>query len=299
MNPIIKTAAKIAEELSQTNERSDAKQNGIQHTKARMGEVLKNKWKNNVMHGPFIRNKDRQLISEEDTYLRLSKGDLKAETETEIVPAQGQAVQTKCYTTNVLNTETDSKSRLCQQFHETIDHVISACPILAKEQNIKRHDRVCAQLHFNICKETGVQLDIIHWFEHVPKSVETGQGCNVTILWNQQFQSDRTKPNNKPNCIIRNNEKKTCMLIDVAISGDRNVIKKGFEKILKYKDLTIEIKRMWNVKTKVIPVIIGATGTISKSLRKYVSNIPGNHEDKELQKTAILGTAHILRKMPT
>jgi hypothetical protein len=50
------------------------------------------------------------------------------------------------------------------------------------------------------------------------------------------------------------------MLIDVAISGDRNVIKKGAKQILKYKDLTIEIQRMWNVKTKVIPVIIGATG---------------------------------------
>ena len=63
------------------------------------------------------------------------------------------------------------------------------------------------------------------------------------------------------------------MLIDVAISGDRNVIEKEAEKILKHKDLTIEIQRMWNVKTKVIPVIIGATGTISKSFRKYVSNI--------------------------
>jgi len=89
------------------------------------------------------------------------------------------------------------------------------------------------------------------------------------------------------------------MLTDVAISGDRNVMKKGAEKILKYKDLTIEIQRMWNVKTKVIPVIIGATGTFSKSFRKYVSNIPGNHEVKELQKTAILGTAHILRKVLT
>jgi hypothetical protein len=54
---------------------------------------------------------------------------------------------------------------------------------------------------------------------------------------------------------------------------------------------------MWNVKTKVIPVIIGATGNISKSFRKYVSNIPGKHVVKELQKTAILGTAHILRKV--
>jgi len=87
------------------------------------------------------------------------------------------------------------------------------------------------------------------------------------------------------------------MLIDVAISGDRKVIKKEAEKILKYKDLTIEMQRMWNVKTKVIPVIIGATGTISKLFRKYMSNIPGKHEVKELQKTAILGTAHILRKV--
>ena len=54
------------------------------------------------------------------------------------------------------------------------------------------------------------------------------------------------------------------MLIDVAISGDRIVIKKEAEKILKYKDLTIEIQRMWNVKTKVITVITGETGTISK-----------------------------------
>jgi len=54
---------------------------------------------------------------------------------------------------------------------------------------------------------------------------------------------------------------------------------------------------MWNVKTKVIPVIIGVTGTISKSFRKYVSNIPGKHDVKELQKTATLRTAHILRRV--
>ena len=64
----------------------------------------------------------------------------------------------------------------------------------------------------------------------MPKSV--GQG-KLTILWNQQVQSDRTIPNNKPDIIIRDNEKETCMLIDVVISGDRNVIKKEAEKILK------------------------------------------------------------------
>jgi hypothetical protein len=86
------------------------------------------------------------------------------------------------------------------------------------------------------------------------------------------------------------------MLIDVTIPGYRNVIQKEIEKILKHKDLTIEIQCMSNVKTRVIPVIIGATGIISKSFRKYVSTISGNNEVKELQKTAKLGTAHILRK---
>jgi hypothetical protein len=74
--------------------------------------------------------------------------------------------------------------------------------------------------------------------------------------------------------------------------------KKEAKNILKYKDLTIEIQHMWNIKTKVIPAITGTTGTISKSLRKYLSNILGGHKIKELQKTAILGTAHLLQKVP-
>jgi len=70
---------------------------------------------------------------------------------------------------------------------------------------------VCAQLHFKIYKETGVQQDKKHWYEHVPKSVETSKGGKVTILWNQQVQPDRTIPNNKPDIIIQDNEAGTCV----------------------------------------------------------------------------------------
>jgi len=114
-------------------------------------------------------------------------------------------------------------------------------PILAEEHYIKKHDRVCAQLHFNICMETGVTLDKEHWYDHVPKSVETSHECKVTILWNQQVQTDRTISSNKRDNIIHDNKKGTCMLIDVAISGDRNVIKKEAEKTVKYEDLITEI----------------------------------------------------------
>jgi hypothetical protein len=88
------------------------------------------------------------------------------------------------------------------------------------------------------------------------------------------------------------------VLIDVEISGVRNLIKKeALRRFENVKDLTIELQCMWNIKTDAIQIIIGTTGTISKSFRKYLRNIPGKHEIKELQKTAIVGTAHILREV--
>ena len=75
------------------------------------------------------------------------------------------------------------------------------------------------------------------------------------------------------------------------------MIKKEAEKILKYKDLIIEIQCMWYVKEKVLPVIIGTTGTISKSLRQYLSNVGGKHEIKDLQKTVLLVTEQIVREV--
>jgi hypothetical protein len=67
------------------------------------------------------------------------------------------------------------------------------------------------------------------------------------------------------------------MLIDVAISRARNVIKKEPEKIMKCKYLTIKTQRMRNAKTNVISVITGTTGIISKSFRKYLSDRTRKH----------------------
>jgi hypothetical protein len=178
------------------------KQDGIQNTEARLKESLMKKWEDKVMHGQYIRRIDKQLISEEDTFLWLSKGDLKAETESEMVAAQAQALKTKYCATKILQTEEDSKCKLCYQCEESVDHIISAGPILAKGQYSKRHHRVCTQLHFNICNEIGVKLDSELWYEHAPESLETSQQGKVTILWNQQVQTDRIIPNNKPDIII-------------------------------------------------------------------------------------------------
>jgi hypothetical protein len=89
---------------------------------------------------------------------------------------------------------------------------------------------------------------------------------------------------NRPDIIIKNKKDKSYLLIDVAIPSDKNVIQKESEKKLKCKYLSIEIQRMWNMKCFVIPVIVGATGIVSKSLQKYLETIPGQHSIDSLQK---------------
>jgi len=119
---------------------------------------------------------------------------------------------------------------------------------------------VCALLHFNICKEIGAKSESEQWHDRVPKLVERSHGGKVIMLWDVQVQTDRTVPNSKPDSIVCGNERGTRVLIDGAIGGGRNVIKREAEKILKYRDRTVSVQCVWNVKVKVIPVIIGATG---------------------------------------
>jgi hypothetical protein len=81
---------------------------------------------------------------------------------------------------------------------------------------------------------------------------------------------------NRPDIIIKNKKDKTCLLIDVAIPSAKNVIQKEAENKLKYKNLSTEIHRMWNMKCFVIPVIIGATGIVSKSLQNILKQYQDN-----------------------
>jgi hypothetical protein len=116
------------------------------------------------------------------------------------------------------------------------------------------------------------------------------------VLWNQAVHTDREVTTNRQDKIIKKEKEKTCTLIDMAIYADRNVTRKA-EKNLKYKGLCIEIQRMWNLICTIIPVIIGGTGIVTRSLRKNLETVPGKHSIDSLQKTAALGTSHIIRKV--
>ena len=81
----------------------------------------------------------------------------------------------------------------------------------------------------------------------------------------------------------------------MRVPSDSNISAKKFEKLSKYKDLDIEIAKMWKMKTKTIPVIVWALGMIKKGTQKYVNENPGNLSLAEIQKVVLNSTAHILR----
>jgi hypothetical protein len=120
---------------------------------------------------------------------------------------------------------------------------------------------------------------------------------DVTVLCNQAVYTDREVTANRPDIIIKNKKEKPCKLIDMAIPADRNVVQKEAEKKLKYKSLYIEMQRMWNLKCTIISIVIGATGIVTRSLKKNLEAVPGKYSIDSIQKTAILGTSHIIRKV--
>ena len=123
-----------------------------------IGEKRKERWHRKRLHGQLPRNLDEKLVDIEQSYRWLNSGNVKGETESTIVAVQDQAIISKNYFKNkIMKEEIESKCRLCKQHEETIDHLTSGCPILAKNEYIMRHDKVCTHLHYSICKALGTE----------------------------------------------------------------------------------------------------------------------------------------------
>ena len=92
-------------------------------------------------------------------------------------------------------------------------------------------------------------------------------------------------------------EKKTCNIIDIAVPADAGIVEKEKEKVEKYQDLRREVVRLWNVKAKVVPIVIGALDAVTPNLSKHLDAIGVTTRIELLQKAALLGTARLLRRV--
>ena len=169
--------------------------------------------------------------------------------------------------------------------------------MLAGTQYLHRHNQVAKYIHWNILRDNGINTTE-RWLDHKPTEFTT-KG-NLNILWDSYIHTDKKVGSNKPDIIIHNAEEKECMIVDVAIPMCRNIVRKEAEKITKYRDLEIELKKSWGLKrVQTIPIVIGALGSVTGFNGTYLDKISKNLSFNVIQRTALLGTAHILRNFLT
>ena len=168
---------------------------------------------------------------------------------------------------------------------------------MAPTKYLQRHDNVCKYVHDQLLLEYGFKESATAWYQHQPRAVEENE--KVKILWNFSVQTDHAIQHNKPDIIVIDKRTKVAHIIDIAIPNDNNICRKRFDKIRAYTDLAVEIKTLWGlVKVDIVPIIIGATGTMYNNLEKDIEKLTlerVNFDKFHAQKITLLGTAHIVR----
>ncbi|TWW67366.1 hypothetical protein D4764_02G0004070 [Takifugu flavidus] len=164
--------------------------------------------------------------------------------------------------------------------------------MLAGKAYMERHNQVAGIVYRKFCTKYGLEVPGSRW-ETPPKVVENKQ---AKILWDFQIQTDKMMVTNQPDIVMVDKHQKTVVVIDVAIPSDSNIRKKEHEKLEKYQGLKEEIERMWGMKATVVLVVIGTLGAVTPNLSKWLQQIPGTTSEISVQKSAVLGTAKILRR---
>ena len=218
---------------------------------------------------------------------------MKRETESLIIVAQNQIIRTKLVKAKIDKSQKDTICRLCKKVDERIDHVVSGCSTLAQEYK-RRHDNLGKIVHWKLARKCNFE-DGDKWYEHEPESVLENE--DYKILWDFSIQTDHVIDTWGPHLVVVDKKRRTCKTTDFAVHTDSRIEEKEKEKIEKYQDLRRELQKIWNVKVKIIPLVMGSYGAIPKQFGNRLNETGITAEIGQVQKTVLLGTARILRKV--
>ena len=258
-------------------------------------EQHKNGWMDKPLHGQTAAA-TKDLMDKDKNWNWLKHAGLKKETESTIFAAQEQAVGTNSVKNIIYKENVSKECRLCGKADETIAHIVSECQQLAQVQYKGwRHDKVAQIVHWKLCQKLGLDYGD-RWYNHKVENVIVTE--DIRLLWDFPIQTDHRLEHNRPDIVFENKKDRSCLLIDISCPFDTRIERKEKEKIEVYQDLKREIKRLWNVReVKIVPIIIGALGTIGKNFENWLKKIEIECSTELLQKACLLGTAKIVRKV--
>ena len=150
-----------------------------------------------------------------------------------------------------------------------------------------------------LCTDTGCSLeDMLEAMDDGDEWRERFRDTRANSLtWGFNIQTDHLISARRPDLIIINKRKRICKIVDFAIPGDHRINLKESEKKDKYLDLARELKKLWNMKVTIVPIVIGTLGTVAKGLLKGLEDLEVGGRVETIQSTALLRTARILRRV--
>ena len=283
--PMLKEVVK--ENILRENETKDEYQ-------SRTYEQRMSGYMNKSLHGKF--QHAIKEVADKRTWEWLKMGYMKKGTEAMITAAQDQALRTNWIKAKIDGQDCSPKCRLCNEEDESSMHIASGCSVLAQRQYKLRHDLVGRRVHWEICRKHAIACTD-KWYEHVPENTTTSADGNVEILWDVEIKTGKKVKHNRPDIVVKNVKENKWELVDVTVPMDHRVKAKEDEKIEKYLDLATEVRQDHHVKVEIIPIVIGALGTIPKRLEKYLKVLGIPDIVGSVQMSVLICTGKILRNV--
>ena len=166
---------------------------------------------------------------------------------------------------------------------------------MAQREFKRKHNNEETKIRWDLCKKSRLE-HTEKWYEHIPE--EAVENEEVKVLWDISVQCDNVIEARRADIILIEKKEWKGIIIDIAVAADVRVGEKEREKLEKYQDLKREIGRLWRLKmVDVVPVVIGALGRITKEFDGWIEKLRIRNDVGVMQKTALLGTARILRKV--
>ena len=116
-------------------------------------------------------------------------------------------------------------------------------------------------------------------------------------MWDFSIPTDHVIETRRADLVVVDKKEGIGKIIDFAVPGDSRIEEKEKDKIEKYQDLEKELKKIWNVKVKIIPLVVGSLGAITKQFGNRLKQIDITAGRAQVQKTVLLGADRISRKV--
>ena len=148
--------------------------------------------------------------------------------------------------------------------------------------------RAHCNISLQLCKKYGVKCSD-RWYEHKPQTISLNESGDVTIYWDVLWKTPGDVRFNRPDVVVVDRKEKLWTIVEFSVPLDHNIVTKQLWKVEKYQKLAAQFRKMHRIQTKVIPVVVGALGTIPERLPGYLKDLGIPDVVGGLQKTVLLG----------